>query len=132
MSLVHHVNGCRQMQRLEFDHWLARKNGYYKNGHRRHPEVAALHPGQPGVEWWRPPRKVNGTLEGGVLVKILGPKPGCVEDAALVTCCNCLAKLRTAAARSSLRRQPADPPLSLGEGKSSRGVGSVLPGEVEE
>ena len=29
-------------------------------------------------------------------------------------------------------RQPADPPAYLGEGKSSRGVGSVLPGEVPE
>ena len=61
---VHHVNGCRQSKRKEHRHGLPI--------------------GAPGVEWWN---KREGTT-----VRVLGPKPGCVEDWDLVTCQNCLAK----------------------------------------
>jgi hypothetical protein len=91
-KIVHHVEGCRQMQRKEFDHWLVLRHGYYgKSGHPHH--LAEIHPGQPGVEWWRKPHKGrDGKLRGGTLVKLLGPKPGCVKDWDKVTCRNCLSR----------------------------------------
>jgi hypothetical protein len=70
---VHHVNGCRQAMRVEHDR------------SRRFP---TLRIGQPGVEWWN--------KEERTLVRILGPKEGCVEDWDKVTCSNCLARKEVA------------------------------------
>lgn len=67
---VHHVDGCRQGKILDHGYTHLRDNG--------------LRLGQPGVEYWNPAEKT--------LVRVVGPKPECVDDWSLVTCRNCLAK----------------------------------------
>ncbi len=83
MALIHHTNGCRQMQRKAYDGQC--------DDLRHKAEMAKLsglpRPSLPkGYEYVRP--------DGPGVVRLLGGKPGTIEDVGLITCRNCLAKLR--------------------------------------
>jgi hypothetical protein len=79
-KLVHHADGCNQMQRKK--HFTLTR--WDKQQLRRSGRLGNLVVGRDGIEWWN--------RREGTIVRILGPKPGCVTDWDLVTCANCLSK----------------------------------------
>ena len=79
---VHHVNGCRQMQITEFDSLANTLTSRAERARRRGGAFPLL---PNGYEWTNPYREA--------VLKVVGPKPGCVDDIDKVTCGNCLSKL---------------------------------------
>lgn len=67
-SRTHHVNGCGQAM-------------VKQHAPRFGPP---LRMGDPGIEWWCKPERT--------LVRVIGPKEGCVENWDKVDCCNCLGR----------------------------------------